>query len=166
MADGPFPAAVAAANLAGEGDQRHEDLGPPPGIDDRRGADALKMQCPFCSSSSSKVLRSYGALRADEVVRRRECTECRRRFPTTEHVDYERLVRELDEAAAAALPERAIGPPRFVDLSLWLIPANWENVERVLHRVWGYARERGYRREEKNALGALQALLTRLRYGA
>lgn len=61
----------------------------------RRATDAIKMACPFCGASESAVVRSRGAINEDVIRRRRECAECRRRFPTTELVDKETLAREL-----------------------------------------------------------------------
>jgi len=55
------------------------------------------MACPFCGCFESAVLSSRGDTVADQVVRRRECAECGRRFPTRESVDQERLARELED---------------------------------------------------------------------
>lgn len=84
-------------------DRRQRAQGPPVGVDDRRrttvsgrrATDALKMACPYCGASESAVVRSRGAIVADQVGRRRECADCGERWPTYERVDREALAREL-----------------------------------------------------------------------
>jgi hypothetical protein len=44
-----------------------------------------------------------------------------------------------------------------------LAEVTWDNAERILHKVWGLAKLRGYEREEKLAFGALLSMFTRLR---
>lgn len=61
----------------------------------RRATDAIKMTCPFCGGCESAVVRTGGALDADEVSRWRRCTDCQYRFPTSETVDLSKLRREL-----------------------------------------------------------------------
>ncbi len=45
------------------------------------------MRCPFCGYVDSKVLDSRPAEDGNAIRRRRECTECGRRFTTYEKVD-------------------------------------------------------------------------------
>ena len=45
------------------------------------------MICPFCAHSSSRVVDSREVRDGAEIRRRRECTECNRRFTTYERVD-------------------------------------------------------------------------------
>ena len=78
-------------------DRRTGDIGPPPGVTERRKArpsTALKPACPHCGSSNSTVERSYGAsdpegrfAPSEAYYRWRRCEECRQRFPTKEVVD-------------------------------------------------------------------------------
>jgi DNA-directed RNA polymerase subunit M/transcription elongation factor TFIIS len=88
---------------ARKGDRRRVDQGPPDGVErrqaTRRATDALKMACPFCGASESAVVRSRGALAVDQIVRRRECAQCGKRFPTFERVDKAALMRELQADA-------------------------------------------------------------------
>ncbi len=46
----------------------------------------LKMKCPYCASLSDKVIDSRESQEGEVIRRRRECTDCTRRFTT-----YERL---------------------------------------------------------------------------
>jgi len=48
------------------------------------------MICPFCSFSNTKVIITREVLKFNEVKRRRECEDCKRRFTT-----YERIERAL-----------------------------------------------------------------------
>lgn len=50
------------------------------------------MKCPFCGHMDSKVLDSRPAEDGNSIRRRRECTECGRRFTTYEKVDEIPLV--------------------------------------------------------------------------
>ncbi len=45
------------------------------------------MRCPYCSDEASRVIDSRLARDGTEIRRRRECTECTRRFTTRERVD-------------------------------------------------------------------------------
>ena len=88
------------------------------------------MQCPFCGSSSHRVVDSREA--ADAIRRRRECEHCGERFTTYEraegvrlHVvkrdgrreafDRDKLLRGLERAAAAG--KRPIEPERLDEVA-------------------------------------------------
>ncbi len=45
------------------------------------------MRCPYCSDLTNRVIDSRLGRDAQEIRRRRECLECRRRFTTRERVD-------------------------------------------------------------------------------
>ena len=45
------------------------------------------MRCPYCGVADSRVLDSRPAEEGNSVRRRRECSECTRRFTTYERVD-------------------------------------------------------------------------------
>ena len=44
------------------------------------------MKCPFCGKIDSQVLESRTVEEGDSIRRRRECSECGKRFTTTEKV--------------------------------------------------------------------------------
>ncbi|MGH9354546.1 MAG: transcriptional regulator NrdR [Terriglobia bacterium] len=45
------------------------------------------MKCPFCSHLADRVVDSREAKIGDTIRRRRECTQCSRRFTTYERID-------------------------------------------------------------------------------
>ena len=45
------------------------------------------MKCPFCNHLHDKVVDSRESKEGDAIRRRRECTECNRRYPTYERID-------------------------------------------------------------------------------
>jgi hypothetical protein len=55
-------------------------------------------------------------------------------------------------------------PSEFV-APLLLAPTH-DNLELLIHRAWGYAKARGYSREEKRVYGAIVSIATRLAEGA
>lgn len=138
------------------GDRRRVDRGRPDGGPDRRrspgrrATDGLKMACPFCGACVSLVARSRGGIETDAVRRRRQCAACGKRFPTWERVDRESLELELE---LGETPDAALAFPPAT-------PATWENVERLLHRLWGQAKDRDY---VKSDWMALQTALAGLR---
>lgn len=45
------------------------------------------MKCPYCGAAGNRVLDSRDVREGEEIRRRRECDDCRRRFTTYERVD-------------------------------------------------------------------------------
>ncbi|MEJ2580841.1 MAG: ATP cone domain-containing protein, partial [Acidobacteriota bacterium] len=45
------------------------------------------MNCPFCGDSDNRVVDSREVRSGSEIRRRRECSECGKRFTTYERVD-------------------------------------------------------------------------------
>jgi transcriptional repressor NrdR len=50
------------------------------------------MNCPFCRHDDTRVVNSRPSPAGDMVRRRRECTECQRRFTTVEYVEKVELM--------------------------------------------------------------------------
>ena len=50
------------------------------------------MKCPFCSSDDTRVINSRPADEGSSIRRRRECTNCNRRFTTYERAQFEALM--------------------------------------------------------------------------
>jgi len=46
------------------------------------------MKCPFCSNAESKVLDSRPTDEGSAIRRRRECSQCGKRFTTYEKIEY------------------------------------------------------------------------------
>ena len=132
---------------------RVRNIGPPIGIPERRRPRAfkagLKMACPYCGASESSIVRSRGAIEDDKVTRRRQCGNpaCtdgngnRRRFTTSERVDYERFELELRS-----------GGRGDVDMMTTLPAPTWDNAHALLHRLWGQAKDRQYVKDDWMAL--------------
>jgi hypothetical protein len=142
-------------------ERRKRDIGPPRGQRERRrtpsgrrASDAMKMQCPFCSESASAVVRSRGGIVEDKVTRRRECAGCGNRFPTYERLDEEQLERELSGKYGASVVDQVL------EASAAIAPT-WENAERLLHRLWGQAKDRQYLKREWNDFQQVLAGLRR-----
>lgn len=51
-----------------------------------------------------------------------------------------------------------------MNLEVWRLEPTWPNVEMLLHRLWGRAKDRDYSPEEKHEWGALASMLSELRY--
>lgn len=115
----------------------------------RNASDALKMGCPFCGASESCVVRSRGLITGDKIRRRRECASCGEIFPTAERLDRATLVHEREERGASPLTDTHAGPRAVA----------WVELEALLHRLWGQAKDRAY---EKADWMKLQAQLARL----
>ena len=62
---------------------------------------SLRPACPWCASSSSRIVLSRGCLDAPVFRRRRRCLECHRTWPTTEALDLERFAREAERAGVS-----------------------------------------------------------------
>ncbi len=45
------------------------------------------MKCPFCNADNSKVIDSRVSTQGNEIKRRRECIECKKRFTTYERIE-------------------------------------------------------------------------------
>lgn len=112
------------------------------------------MSCPYCGWSVSAIVRSRGGIVQDKVHRRRECAQCGRLFPTAERVDRELLEREL--GATGELGSSPLFDPPAP-------PATWAEAERLLHLLWGQAKDREY---VKTDWLALQQVLTGLKRSA
>jgi len=58
--------------------------------------DFKAVRCPFCNHEDSKVTDSRFAAEVNAIRRRRECTQCMRRFTTFETVDLSLQVKKRD----------------------------------------------------------------------
>lgn len=110
----------------------------------RPGTRALKMACPHCGESGSRVVRSRGAIVKDEVHRRRQCSFCSDRFPTGEQVDWLAFAKEQN------LP----------------VPPTWDDLEAAFHRAWGEAKELTYNKPNWLAFQEIVTALKRTDPGA
>lgn len=54
------------------------------------------MRCPYCAHEESKVTDSRDAIEINAVRRRRECSQCMKRFTTFETIDLSLQVKKRD----------------------------------------------------------------------
>ena len=54
------------------------------------------MKCPFCNHEDSKVTDSRDAIEVNAIRRRRECSQCMKRFTTFETIDLSLQVKKRD----------------------------------------------------------------------
>ena len=54
------------------------------------------MKCPFCNHEDLKVTDSRDAHEINAIRRRRECSQCTRRFTTFETIDLSLQVKKRD----------------------------------------------------------------------
>ncbi len=52
------------------------------------------MKCPYCSSNDTRVVNSRPSDEGNAIRRRRECSDCHRRFTTYERAQFEALMVE------------------------------------------------------------------------
>lgn len=94
------------------------------------------MKCPYCHTQDSRVIDSREVSGGESIRRRRECTECNRRFTTYERVELAGLMvvkkdgrrQEFDPAKLrqklrVALTKRPVGE-REIDLLVSRIEAD------------------------------------------
>jgi hypothetical protein len=119
----------------------------------RRASDSIKLECPFCHESASAVLSSRGGVVESKVQRRRECVGCGERYPTKETLDQEGLERELAQKYGPSVLEQLLATPAS--------PSTWETAERLLHRLWGQAKDHQYIKRDWNDFQQVLAGLRR-----
>ena len=124
------------------------------------------MRCPYCGDEGSRVIDSRIARDGGEIRRRRECSECKRRFTTRERVDgVLPKVCKRDERREEFQREKLVAA---VQKACQKRPVSTDAVERLVDRVERYVQERGEREvpsrlvgervmEELKALDALAA---------
>jgi transcriptional repressor NrdR len=68
------------------------------------------MHCPYCSADDTRVVNSRPADEGQAIRRRRECTQCQRRFTTFERAQFEALmVRKRSGRTEAFNPDKLLG---------------------------------------------------------
>jgi transcriptional repressor NrdR len=116
------------------------------------------MRCPSCGDAESRVIDSRLARDGSEIRRRRECSECGRRFTTRERIEevLPRVVkhdgrREDYERAKLAASLRKACHKR---------PVSADALERVVDRIERRLQEQGEKEIASRALGewAMQEL--------
>lgn len=99
------------------------------------------MRCPYCSDPANKVIDSRLARDQTEIRRRRECTECGRRFTTRERVDeiLPKIVKR-DERREDFVREKLLSA---VQKACQKRPVSADDLERLVDRVERHVQELG-----------------------
>ena len=99
------------------------------------------MRCPYCSDPANKVIDSRLARDQTEIRRRRECSECGRRFTTRERVDeiLPKIVKR-DERREDFVREKLLSA---VQKACQKRPVSADDLERLVDRVERHVQELG-----------------------
>lgn len=99
------------------------------------------MHCPFCGDESNKVVDSRLAGVGQEIRRRRECLECRRRFTTRERVEtvLPRVIKRDERREEYDRQKLLLGIERACQKR----PVSTESIERILDRIERRLQETG-----------------------
>jgi len=99
------------------------------------------VRCPYCSDPVNKVIDSRLARDQTEIRRRRECSECGRRFTTRERVDeiLPRIVKR-DERREEFIREKLLAA---VQKACQKRPVSVDDLERLVDRVERHVQELG-----------------------
>ena len=109
------------------------------------------MRCPYCGDEGSRVIDSRIARDGGEIRRRRECSECKRRFTTRERVDgVLPKVCKRDERREEFQREKLVAA---VQKACQKRPVSTDAVERLVDRVERYVQERGEREVPSRLVG-------------
>jgi len=117
------------------------------------------VRCPYCGLGDTRVLESRAVEEDRAVRRRRECSNCLRRFTTYERVEDQPLVVVKKDGRREAFDRRKvmIGLIKACEKR----PVSTETLEGLVHDVERELRERGEREVHSTAIGEL--VMSRLR---
>jgi transcriptional repressor NrdR len=99
------------------------------------------VRCPYCSDPANKVIDSRLARDQTEIRRRRECSECGRRFTTRERIDeiLPKIVKR-DERREDFVREKLLAA---VQKACQKRPVSAVDLERLVDRVERHVQELG-----------------------
>jgi len=91
------------------------------------------VRCPFCGDETDRVIDSRLARDAQEIRRRRECLECRRRFTTRERVEqvWPRVIKSDERREDYDREKLRLGVERACEKR----PISTDAIERLVDRV-------------------------------
>jgi transcriptional repressor NrdR len=109
------------------------------------------VRCPYCSDSANRVIDSRLGRDGTEIRRRRECTECGRRFTTRERVEevLPKVVKR-DERREEFWREKVATAVRKACEKR---PVSAEALERLVDRVERHVQELGEREVTSRLIG-------------
>ena len=109
------------------------------------------MRCPYCSHADSRVIDSRLGREANEIRRRRECGECRRRFTTRERVDeiLPKVVKRDERREEFVRGKLLTAMQKACEKR----PVSADDLERVVDRVERYVQELGEKEVSSRLIG-------------
>ncbi len=109
------------------------------------------MRCPYCADPSNKVIDSRLGRDGTEIRRRRECTECGRRFTTRERVDevLPKIVKRDERREEFARRKLLIAVQKACEKR----PVSADDLERIVDRVERYVQELGEKEVTSGLVG-------------
>ena len=109
------------------------------------------MRCPYCSDAVNRVIDSRLGRDGTEIRRRRECSECGRRFTTRERVEgvLPKVVKR-DERREEFLGDKIL---TSVQKACQKRPVSVDAVERLVDRVERYLQELGEKEVTSHVVG-------------
>lgn len=110
------------------------------------------MRCPFCDQTDNRVVDSRTARDGSAIRRRRECSDCERRFTTYERVEeiYPQIIKR-DGSREDYDRLKAI---RGIRLACSKRPISTNTIDEVVDRVERQMLDRGDREIESEWIGA------------
>ncbi len=119
---------------------------------------SLDMRCPFCNHEDSKVTDSRFAAEVNAIRRRRECTQCMRRFTTFETVDLSLQVKKRDGTFEDFMQDKLI---HGLDAACRHTRVSHDQVRALAYKIKADLVGKGIREIESQRLGeiVLQHLL-------
>jgi transcriptional repressor NrdR len=109
------------------------------------------VRCPFCSDPTNRVIDSRLARDGTEIRRRRECSECGRRFTTRERVDevMPKIVKR-DERREEFVREKLLAA---VQKACQKRPVSADALEKLVDRVERHVQELGEKELTSSLVG-------------
>ncbi|HEU0198027.1 MAG TPA: transcriptional regulator NrdR [Nevskiaceae bacterium] len=109
------------------------------------------MQCPFCKAADTRVVDSRLHEDGVQVRRRRECSQCGRRFTTYERADLE--LPSVRKGSGAHEPFEEAKLRKGIERALYKRPVTTEAVDRAIERLVEKLQTRGEREVPARQIG-------------
>lgn len=110
------------------------------------------VRCPFCNFEDSKVTDSRIAVEINAIRRRRECTQCLRRFTTFETVDLIMQVKKRDGTYEDFQQDKLI---HGIDAACRHTRVSYDQVRALACQIKADLMAGGYREIESRVLGEI-----------
>jgi transcriptional repressor NrdR len=109
------------------------------------------VRCPYCSHADNRVIDSRLSREANEIRRRRECSECRRRFTTRERLaEVLPKVVKRDERREEFVREKVV---TAMQKACEKRPVSADDLDRVADRIERHVQELGEKEVTSRLIG-------------